>query len=72
MKWFKKERENDPSVEVVAQRIASKILKVQRRLADNLNTKAKDIPKKKLAIMLGFIALAFGGYSLWLILSLFR
>ncbi len=72
MGWFKKKRENNPSVEIVAERIAGRILAVQRRVADKLNSEAKNMPRKKLVILLGLLALAFGGYSLWLILSLFR
>ncbi len=75
MGWFKrksKEEDGDRSFDVVAERIAERILNWQYLLSAKLNTKARKINTKVLLSLLVTAGLAFGGYCLWLVTSLFR
>jgi hypothetical protein len=46
MGWFKRKKEIDPSTEAAAFRIADRILRVQRKVADGLNVWAGRFNRK--------------------------
>ncbi|TKC04342.1 hypothetical protein [Pedobacter frigoris] len=75
MGWFKrksKEETGDRSFDVVAERIAGKILNWQNLLSAKLNAKAKKYNPKKILLVMAVLGLLFGGYCLWLVTCLFR
>lgn len=75
MGWFKrkgKEKTGDKSFDVVAERIAVKLLNWQIRFSAKLNAKAKKYNPKTILLFMAGLGLLFGGYCLWLVTSLFR
>lgn len=74
MGWFKRRvrEDNGASLEMVAEKIAGRILNWQALFSAKLNAKARRYnPKTILVVMIGF-GLVFAGYCLWLVTSLFR
>jgi hypothetical protein len=69
MGWFKRKKEIDPSTEAAAFRIADRILRVQRKVADGLNVWAGRFNRKTIVLMLLGLGLAFGCYCLWLVIG---
>ena len=67
MKSFKREKE-PARQDKIAKHVASHIVKVQYRLADYLNSRAKQLSEKILLMSLILFCVAFGGYCLYLIL----
>lgn len=76
MGWLKREKEFDGPVDgssdVLAGRIASWILTVQCKVADELNVTARGMRKQRLVALLLGAGICFGGYCLWLVLGVFR
>ena len=74
MGWFKRKvREDDStSLEMVAQRIAGRILAWQTLFSAKLNTRAKRYNQKTILVVMIGLGLVFAGYCLWLVTSLFR
>lgn len=70
MKIFKKIKE-PVGQDKTAKLMASHILKVQSRLADRLNKRARNVPGRILLLALLLFSTAFGGYCLYLILTPF-
>ena len=76
MGWLKKkvsEKDTmDRSFNVVAERIASRILVWQSSLSAKLNSIAKGMDQRVLLALFVIAGLIFFGYCLWLVSSLFR
>lgn len=74
MGWFKRDKKaaGDRSLDVVAERIAGRILGRQSSLSARLNILAKRMDQRVLLGMFVIVGLMFFGYCLWLVSSLFR
>lgn len=70
--WFRKKKDKQnshPAKEKVAKRIASFLLKTQSKFAAVMNNQTKNIPSKKMKILLIVFCLLGGGFSLFLTLE---
>ena len=67
MKIFKRVKEPDKQ-DKIAKQVASHIIKAQYRIADYLNSWAKQLSEKVVPMSLILFCVAFGGYCLYLIL----
>ncbi|MBB2143969.1 hypothetical protein GM921_00600 [Pedobacter sp. LMG 31464] len=74
MGWFKRKvsEDNGASLEMVAERIAGKILNWQTVFSAKLNAKAKKYNQKTILLFMAGLGLLFASYCLWLMTSLFR
>lgn len=74
MGWFKRSKKanRNGSLDLVAERIAGKILKWQVGISAKLNAKAKKYNLKTILLVMAGLGLLFGSYCLWLVSSLFR
>lgn len=74
MGWFKRNKmaAGDRSLDMVAERIAGRILVWQSSLSAKLNNVAKRMDLRVLLALFVIAGLAFGCYCLWLVSSLFR
>lgn len=72
MGWFKPKKELDPAEELTAQRISDWVLAVQRKLADWLNGRFSEMKQRNIVLLFLSAGICFGGYCLWLLLSVFR
>ena len=76
MGWFKWKKLVDGSVDasndVLAERIAERILVVQRKVANELNSSVRGMRKQRLVAWLLGVGICFGRYCLWLVLGVFR
>jgi hypothetical protein len=68
--WFlgKKTLAN-PSSDAVAKTIAEYIVKKQRQLADHINSRTREIPRRTLKISLITIGIVFGSYCAYLLIQ---
>lgn len=74
MGWLRRNKRasGDSSLDMVAERIAGKILMSQVGISAKLNTKAKKYNLKTILLVMAGLGLLFAGYCLWLVCSLFR
>jgi hypothetical protein len=74
MGWFRisKKANSDSSLDMVAERIAGKILRWQVGISAKLNAQAKKYNLKTILLVMAGLGLLFGSYCLWLVSSLFR
>lgn len=74
MGWFrrKEKEDNGASLEMVAQRIAVRILAWQTLFSAKLNTQAKRYNQKTILVVMIGLGLVFAWYCLWLVTALFR
>lgn len=74
MGWFKgnSKAAGDRSLDMVAERIAERILGWQSSLSAKLNRLAKRMDQRVLLALFVIAGLGFGSYCLWLVCSLFR
>lgn len=70
MSLFAKGQKVLPEAQIrLAERIAGRIIQLQRKVADYLNIRTADISAGRWRIMLVAFCLLFGGYSLYLLLA---
>jgi len=70
MRLFGKgERKLAEGQERFAQRVATKIIRLQRRVADQLNARTAGFSVQRWRVMLFAFCLLLGGYSLYLLLT---
>lgn len=71
MRLFKKTRTENPSNDAVAQKVASRIIAGQRKLANYLNNKVSGFSAKQVLYTLIVICILFGAYCTYLLVTSF-
>jgi len=69
MWFFRKKTLENPSSDAVAKTIAEYIVKKQRQLADHINSRTREIPRRTLKISLITIGTVFGSYCAYLLIQ---